>query len=377
VDGYAKKIMFYLGADNRRVPQQYPEPWPFYTHTIAEHQETERYLFLAVVRAARKHLHVSYAQADEREVYRPSPYLEQAAAVLGRTIDLVDCPLPPADPAATAAPAAALQARRPQYGLAEIAHFGLCPFRYKLETLDRGARTYRDANDAFQLGPLAQAVWLDLACRRLEATGTAATTEDAIQSMLYDALDATRVAAEAAFPGLRELEWFTVERYARRDFANQARLLAGYQTRAIPGTPCSYVVPVGDRVVQIDVPIRHAFQKGNYRYPFVADLLREEWLLPGSVPEDKDAQFEEVEGVRVFATLYHAVQWWQRATTTAFFYATTRGQRSEFATKQQENYGQVQEQIRHWLPLVEAGHYPKNPGDHCAYCPIRGECLGL
>lgn len=377
VDGYAKKIIFYLGVDNRRVPKRYAEPWPFYTHTIGEHQETERYLFLAVARAAREHLHLSYAQADESDVYRPSPYLEQAATVLGRAIAPVDCPHAPVDPAAAVPVAPVLQARRQRYTLSEIAHFGLCPFRYKLETLDAGARTYRDANDAFQLGPLAQALWLDLACRHLEASGRAATTETDIRAMFFAALDATRPAAEAAFPGLRELEWFTVQRYARRDLANMARVLAGYSVRAIAGTSGSYVVPVGDRVVQVEVPIRHAFQKGDYRYPFVGDLLREEWLLPGSVPEDRDTQFDEVDGVRVFATLYHAVQWWQRASTTAFYYAATRTQQGNFAVKQQENYTQVQEQIRHWLPLVEAGHYPKNPGDHCAYCPVRGECLGL
>jgi hypothetical protein len=116
--------------------------------------------------------------------------------VLGRPIDQVDCPRrPPADPLAAAAPPTALQARRPLYGVAEIAHFGFCPFRYKLETLDRGARTYRDANDAFQLGPLAQSFWLDPACRHLEGTGRAESSEDAIRNMLYGALGATRAAA--------------------------------------------------------------------------------------------------------------------------------------------------------------------------------------
>ena len=79
----------------------------------------------------------------------------------------------------------------------------------------------------------------------------------------------------------------------------------------------------------------------------------------------------------VFASLYHAVQWWRKASVTAFLYAASRGQRGDFAARQQQDYAEVQEQLRHWLPLVEAGHYPKNPGDHCSYCPARGECLGL
>jgi hypothetical protein len=349
----------------------------FYAHAIDQHQETERYLFLAVVRAAREHLHLSYAQADDRDVYRPSPYLELAAAVLGQPVAV---PSPPALTPGTAPPAAAtppLQARRPGYTIAEIAHFGLCPFRYKLETLDAGARTYRDATDAFQLGPLAQALWLNLACARLAASGEEVTGAAAVRDMLFRALEAAKAEAQTAFAGLRDLEWFTVERYARRDFASAAKPLDGYPVRVVAATPTSYVIPDGDRTMQVEVPVRHAFRKGVFRYPFFSDLLREEWLLPGSVPEDGQAAFAQADGVRVFASLYHAVQWWHQASTTAFFYAATRNQRNKFAEEKQQDYARVQQEIRDWLPLIEAGHYPKNPGDHCHYCPVRGECLGL
>jgi hypothetical protein len=377
VDGYEKKLIFYLGVDNRRVPKRYAEPWPFYTHDIARHQETERYLFLAVVRAARERLHLSYAQADDQDVYRPSPYLEQSAAVLGQPIAV---PSPPALPPGAETPAGAtppLQARRSRYTIAEIAHFGLCPFRDKLETLDTRARTYRDANDAFQLGPLAQSLWLNLTFQRLEASGQEAVGEAAVRAMLLRTLEETKSAAQGAFPGLRDLEWFTVERYARRDLAGAARGMDGYPVQVVAGSPCFYVVPDGDRAVQVDVAVRHAFRKGYFRYPFVGDLLHEEWLLPGSVPEDKNAAFGQTDGVRVFASLYHAVQWWRQASTTAFFYEATRSQHNDFAAKQQQEYARIQEDIRTWLPLIEWGHYPKNPGDHCHYCPVRGECLGL
>jgi hypothetical protein len=377
VDGYEKKIIFYLGVDNRRVPKRYAEPWPFYAHTIDQHQETERYLFLAVVRAAREHIHLSYAQADDRDVYRPSPYLEQSAAVLGQPIAVPSPPAlsPGAEPPAGATPP--LQARRPRYTIAEIAHFGLCPFRYKLETLDAGARTYRDATDAFQLGPLAQALWLNLACVRLAASGEESNGAAAVRDMLLRALEAAKPAAQNAFAGMRDLEWFTVERYARRDLASAAKGLDGHPVRVVAATPASYVIPDGDRTVQVEVPVRHAFHKGVFRYPFFGDLMREEWLLPGCVPEDGQAAFAQADGVRVFASLYHAVQWWRQASSTAFFYAATRNQHNEFADLKQQDYARVQQEIRDWLLLIEAGHYPKNPGDHCHYCPVRGECLGL
>lgn len=377
VDGYKKEIIYYLGVDDRRVPRRYADPWPFFASDIAAHQETERHLFLAVARAARRRLHLSYAQVDEGGAYRASLYLEEAAAVLGRTISSVHDTLAPApgDAAAPARPAA--PARRDRYSLAEVAHFGLCPFRYKLETLDGAARAYRDATDAFQLVPLAQATWLDLVFGALEGSSRTADGTAAARALLESALEETRTAVTDAFPGLRELHWNTVERYVRGDLSRVSDAVGTYAFRAIPGETPSYAVPDGDRVVQIDAPVRHAYFKGDYRYPFLGDLIREEWLLPGRVPVNAQPQYDQAEGVQVFASLYHAVRWWSTGTSTAFFHLLTRGQAGTFADRQEQDYARVQGEIRTWLPLVEAGRYPKHPGEHCNLCPVRGECLGL
>jgi len=74
---YEKKIVFYLGADSNRVPKPIPSRAVLHPHH-REHRDGTL-LFLAVARAAREHYHSRNAQADEREVYRPSPYLEEAA----------------------------------------------------------------------------------------------------------------------------------------------------------------------------------------------------------------------------------------------------------------------------------------------------------
>jgi hypothetical protein len=270
-----------------------------------------------------------------------------------------------------------LQARRDRYTLADVAHFALCPYRYKLEALDHGARMYRDANDAFQLVPLAQATWLHLALLHVERAGRSARGSAAVQALFDGAIEATRDAAAAAFPGLRNLHWHTVERYVRRDLAGVADRAGTYTVRAIPGETTPYVLPDGDRVIQVEAPVRHAFLKGDYRYPFHGDLTREEWLLPGQAPGNAQSQFSQAEGVRVFASLYHAVQWWSRASTTAYFFHQTRGQGGNFAAQQAQAYASIQEEVRTWLPLIEAGSYPKHPGEHCHLCPVRGECLGL
>jgi hypothetical protein len=376
VDGYAKKIVFYLGVDDRRVPRRYSDPWPFASPDIDRHQETERYLFLAVASAARERLHLSYSLADEADTYRPSPYLEEAATTLGRRIQPVG---PPASSGGGAgAPSRpALRAPRDRYTLADVAHFGLCPFRYKLETLDRTARAYRDATDAFQLVPLAQATWLHLALSHLERAGRSARGPANVQTMFDDTVAATEGDARRAFPGLRDLHWLTVERYVRREFRREAERAGTYDLRVVPGETAPYVLTEGDRVVQVHAPVRHALVKGLFRYPLLFDLIREEWLLLGQAPDGSQAQFSEADRVRVFASLYHAVQWWFRVSNTAYYFHQTRGQQTQFAEQKARDYALAQGEVRAWLPLIEAGHYPKNPGDHCNLCPVRGECLGL
>jgi hypothetical protein len=270
-----------------------------------------------------------------------------------------------------------VRAPRERYTIADVAHFGLCPFRYKLETLDRTARAYRDARDAFQLVPLAQATWLHLALSHLERAGRSARGQANVQTMFDEAVAATEGAARSAFLGLRDLHWLTVERYVRREFRREADRAGTYDLRVVPGETAPYVLTEGDRVIQVDAPVRHALVKGLFRYPILFDLIREEWLLLGQAPDGPQPQFAQVDGVQVFPSLYHAVQWWFRASNTAYYFHQTRGQQGQFAEQKAQDYAAVQGEVRTWLPLIEAGHYPKNPGDHCNLCPVRGECLGL
>ena len=145
----------------------------------------------------------------------------------------------------------------------------------------------------------------------------------------------------------------------------------------VPGETALHVLPDGNRVVQVDALVRHAVVKGDFRYPFLGDLIREEWLLFGAHQTGTQAQFSQVEGVQVFVSLYHAVQWWIGGSTTAYFFHQHRAGSRTPSQSGLEEYNRIQGEIRTWLPLIEAGHYPKNPGEHCNLCPVRRECLGL
>lgn len=380
IDGYSKDVVLFLGVDNQRSPRQYVEPWPLYAPDIDLHQEKERYLFLAVVRAARRHLHLSYAQSDEAGMYRASPYLEETAGVLGVTI-VPETSLSTEAIMATSVVTRPLgRSRRQEYSLAEIAHFALCPFRYKLERLDKSAVYYRAP---FQIQLVAQSAWLDMIMTHLRQQDAQAQGSGAVLQMFLQGLEATRGQVHNLFAGLRDLEWRTIENYVRGDLEYEAQRRSQYPVRIVAPGNINITVPEGDRTIVVTTGLRHALEVGRYRHPYLTDILREEWLIPGRSPGPGDPVHTEIEGVRVFADLSRAVQWWRNAVHTAFYYHATQNQQQasshqpDFINRIRQDYIDLQEELRRWIALIEAGNYPKHEGPHNLYCPVRGNCLGL
>jgi hypothetical protein len=387
IDGYQRDIVYYIGVDDQRVPRPYTEPWPFVKPNIPESLARERYLFLAVCRAARRQLHLSYARADERGTYGPSPYLDAVAATLDVSISEEDVIVPaealPVEPSASPL----RRARRKRYSLAELAHFGLCPFRAKLERLDAQARRYEDP---FHVQFLAQATWLDLVFTRLEGSTLSHPDADALNALFRWAMEETRSKVAELFPGLRPLDWQEVERrvgealdFLARD--PRAKMAGPYPlTFERPPVDASYTVTDGDRAVQVDATPRHAYRRGIFHYPITQDLLREEWLIPGARPTNRPQasssrftpEYTEVDGVRVFASQYDAVQWWRQAVTDAFCFRAASLANGQPAAWVKENYAASLREVGEWVALMEAGHYPKHAGENCYYCPVRGDCLG-
>jgi hypothetical protein len=386
IDGYQRDIVYYIGVDDQRVPRPYTEPWPFVTPNIPESLARERYLFLAVCRAARRQLHLSYARADERGTYGPSPYLDAVAATLDVSISEEEVIAPAEALPAEPSPSPLRRARRKRYSLAELAHFGLCPFRAKLERLDPQARRYEDP---FHVQFLAQAAWLDLVFTGLEGSTISQPDADTLADLFRAAMQATRSKVAELFPGLRPLDWQEVERRvdeALDFFASPSGGMVGPYpvTFERPPVDASYTVTDGDRAVQIDATPRHAYKRGIFHFPITQDLLREEWLIPGARPTDRPQAssprfppaYTEVEGVRVFASQYDAVQWWRRAVMDAFCFRAASLANWQPAGWVKENYAASLQEVGEWVALMEAGRYPKHPGENCYYCPVRSDCLG-
>jgi hypothetical protein len=252
--------------------------------------------------------------------------------------------------------------------------------RHSLERLDPAARQYRGA---FQTRFLAQAVWLDAIMRRPKASGEQAFAADGTLAMLRNAMAATRPELRVSFPGFRHADWKTVEKYVGRNPWHEVKDHKPFPVRVVDGATDQIVVPMGDRTVTVQAHVRHALQVGRYLHPFFEDIIREEWLKPGTKPPNSVPSTVVVAGVPVASTQYHAEQWQRAAMRTTFAHArlpagpppSTPGER-DHAARTRNAYAKLQTDLASRITVTQAGRYPKNPGDHCTTCPARRVCFG-
>jgi hypothetical protein len=66
----------------------------------------------------------------------------------------------------------------------------------------------------------------------------------------------------------------------------------------------------------------------------------------------------------LFTTLRSAVEWWTR-----ILYQMLRNKPKDPAVTRME--------LADCIQKLEEGHFRKNPGDHCRYCPVVDTCMGL
>ena len=370
IDGTERPIVIFLGVDDRRIPRGYCDPWPLYDDQLDAHRAQERYLFLAVARAATEHLHYSFPQLAEGEACRPSPYLEEVCRLLQvQAAEDVVSPLAPPEPAAPERPASG-NVWRPRYSLTEIAQFLLCPYRYQMERLDPKARRY---HMPWQMGFVAKATWMTYLLEHLHRRNQKAENADKFLKECLTYADRTEEGVRAYFRGLRELDWLTVRRDLKNTLKYQLERFAekqpNYPIHIEKPSHASYEIEFNDNHVTITARTRYAFRVGRYLYPIIEDIRDEEWLRYGKKPRAEAPQTESVAGLELFPNLYSAMKWWSDGMRTAFYHAEGKPDAAEL-------YNRFAEDLERRLPAVQSGLYPKHPGEHCRYCPVRNECLG-
>jgi hypothetical protein len=370
IDGMTREVVILLGATSEQLPRPASDRWPRWDYDLDAHLEKERYLFLAVTRAAGATLHASHPKATHEGRAAPSPYLLRLGPVADRS-------LPAAPPAvAERPPARAAPTSRNDYVLSELAHYGLCPFRYKLERLEPRTRRYREP---FHVQILAQGRWIDAALTWAERQRRRFQRADETVAFLLEGMEAARDDVQAQFPGLRPLSWLTVEDRVTRSLTDIGVFATDGQTfwvEFIPARAAPINVIADDRAIGIDASVRHAFQRGVIVYPITQDVMHEEWVLPVKTPEPDADQWLDLEGTTVFSTRGHAFAWWGKAIRTAFA-RTGPVLNAAYGQVVEADHAQLVEDIRTVVGELERGGFPKHPGEQCTYCAVRDECMGL
>ena len=367
IDNVERHTVFFLGLDESRMPAPGSPPWPRINWSAQEHTERQRYRFLAVIRAARQRLLLSYACQDWERHYQPSPYFDETLYLLGRSLD-ADAPASPPSPAQTTPVVSVIDMTRDRYTLSELASYRLCPYRFKMEALTDAAGVY---TTAWQLEWLARGIWLAEALYLIATRAPGRHAADKFRRVMARAIEATRAPAMARLPGLRPLAWTGIERHVRDTVDNMLK-------------------PVGDHVrplLGIEIPhprertkplviggVRHVQVVGEadfmeYRDPFLNAIKGTNqsalWLIAGrgDQPISEDAEDDEA----VFKTLAEAVAWWRNMR----FWVTMHSPKNPSFLR-----ADIAMELSDCIQKVERGKFPKNPGDHCKYCPVVDTCMG-
>lgn len=366
IDGHPMDVVILLGADELQLPRPFRSGWPVATDTLNDHLAKERYLFLAVVRAARRRLRVSYSRVVDRRARDASAFLRPVASMPAGEPPIA---APSGVPPAAEGTKPLRPARRTSYQLTEIALFGLCPYRYKMERLSPMAPAHRES---FQLRILAQAEWLDaLLCSLHGKTLDAA----ALRTALGNSAEAVKTKVRHTLPGLRFLDWLNAEKYLRQKLDSIARFLLPsmpsgndqlmFQTPSEGGVS----VELGGREVRIVATVNHSAILGRRKYAITDDVVWRAWVLPLATPEGPATPLTALKGHTLFASAADAFRWWSDATRTLFLEGN--------ASFTPDGLPALRTELLEWVERIERSEYPKRPGDHCRQCPVQHECFGL
>lgn len=368
IDGVTRRVVLMLGVDEVSFPRPFSEGWPRTRGGIDAHLDQERYRFVAVVRAATELLELSYARRVGRSAVGPSPYLQRL--VVTPTAPPRRAPAVPATPrVATTTPR-----RRTSYRLDELVQVATCEWRYALERLDPEARVL---HDLFHTGPLLQAAWFHHTLSWAETEGGLHWTAEDVVDRLRSGLSAVRPEVAARFPAVRPLLWFTAERRLLDQFGWISSHIAprSFPLRFAPAPRLAYDLVVGDDLVEVVVPLRHAYRSGAFLRRIDTDVMHELWVLPPKGDND-DTGWADAERTR-FATRYGAFVWWKQAVTAALAYTTRHIAPAAYDQYFAPRHRQVSADLVRLVDAANRSSLEKRPGDQCIYCPVRSACLGL
>ena len=373
IDGQNYACVWYIGVDNVRVPRSPSLPWPFFEDDREQHLNKERYMFVTVLRSIQSQAVFSYAREDAGHSYQASIYLREIERKFSQRLinhEWKDMHVSLQAPEITVGlPSYALGLRETFY-LNEIAHYGLCPIRYHLETLHPEADVYRSE---WQLTKAVQGVWLanvlELLTKERRLMNVSQILEKAIQVK-----QGVKLGLYRKFPSFDAVSWEEVEQRVQEALENMFSF-NNYPKQVLPGMPFSWKVPIEERnnFIEVTTRIPYVLRSGKIEYPIMNSDLHQEFLLPG---KKNSGPSNEENGLGLFNSQYHAVQWW-RNIHRDLLTIKRDPENSMHSQEGKRRLNEANKRIGYWVEMIRDNHFPKRPGDHCRSCSVRFECLGL
>lgn len=338
-DGY--DIIYYVGADNQRLPKKSSYDWLFNSKALLGELEVndfnkfERYLFLSVFRCAKEQFHLSFSRYDGSQSNGKSIYYTLLAKRLTATEEQKSADLTQTPWNWSAAANVKASGERKAVSVAEMMVHTLCPYRYLLERASRRAGCYKTV---WQLKLYSGSQW------KQGILYYAATSGEAInEQMLYGLADRVRQNSIAPYyPYLSDLEVDTRKSYLQLSKLEQYSKVTFDKRRKVKSLGEGFT---------LHLPARQLFwgESTSGDNDWLQTVVNNELLLP--VPRDSDDQnyASQIQAQKVLFDVHGQVN----------------------KDMSQESQSAFIKSIRE----MNRNSFVKQPGNHCNYCPSNKLCL--
>ncbi|MCS0173692.1 nuclease-related domain-containing protein [Vibrio alginolyticus] len=342
-DGY--DIIYYVGADNQRLPKKSSHDWLFDSKELLGDLEVndsnkfERYLFLSVFRSAKEQFHLSFSRYDGSQNNDKSIYYTLLAKRLAVTEHQksADSNQTSWNWSATANVRAVDEVK--SVSVAEMMVYTLCPYRYLLEKVSSRPGCYKTE---WQLTLYSGSQWKQGILFAAAMSGEAITEE-----MLTGLKDNVWQSAIAPYyPYISDLEADTRESYL------QLSKLAQYS--AVTFDKRYKVKSLGEGFT-LQLPTGQLFWGENTisdnSNDFLQTVVSNELLLPVAKDSDDANDAHQTQAQKVFFDIHRQIK-------------------NKMNQKEQTSFI---ESIRE----MSRRSFVKQSGNHCNYCPSNKLCLSM
>lgn len=340
-DGY--DIIYYVGADNQRLPKKSSHDWLFDSKVLLGELEVndsnkfERYLFLSVFRCAKEQFHLSFSRYDGSQSNGKSIYYTLLAKRLAATEEQKSTESKQRPWNWGAEANVNTVGERKDVSVAEMMVYTLCPYRYLLEKASRRAGCYKTE---WQLTLYSGSQW------KQGILYAAATSGKAINEQMLHALKDSVWQSSIApyYPYISDLEVDT-----RKSYLQLAKL---EEYSKVTFDKRRKVKSLGEGFT-LQLPMGQLFwgERTSSDNDWLQTVVNNELLLPVAKDSDDQNDASQIQAQKVLFDVHGQVN----------------------KDMSQESQNAFIESIRE----MSRNSLVKKPGNHCNYCPSNKLCLSV